>query len=126
MPWTKGQSGNPGGRKPGAAALSRYISQPTGDGQELVDRLLVLVRESTTPKDVKDSVMILLDRLHGKPVATEVQLRISDSPGLPPGFASWPAAERSEYLHDLRRNVLQSGEDGVLDVIDEGGNDDGT
>lgn len=123
--WQKGQSGNRAGRPKGGAGVAAYIRQQCGDDlHELIDRLLELSRDPRCPiRERVGATMHLLDRAVGKPLATEVSLRLHDAPQLPAGFAAWPVEQRSEYLLDLRRHALQGASDDVVDsaeVEDDG------
>ena len=89
-PWTKGQSGNPGGRPAGIAAIRDYIAENTDDGKTLAGFHLAVALEPApklrgpkgaevllepTLKERQDSVAWLADRLWGKAVqATDVSI----------------------------------------------------
>lgn len=89
------------GRPKGAAGLAAYIAEQTNGGQELVDRLLVISRTSTNPRQVEASTMALLDRLAGRPVqpvAASIQTGDSTGPTLPSGWGAMGQAEREVWL----------------------------
>lgn len=58
MPFAKGKSGNPGGRRVG---LSRIIRSKTKEGAELVDMLLEMVRTAEEPKDRIAAAKLLME-----------------------------------------------------------------
>lgn len=63
-------AGRPSGSPVTAAGLARYIASQTENGYELVDRLLVLMRNGGSPKEQRLAAESLLDRLIGKPLVT--------------------------------------------------------
>ena len=51
--WAKGQSGNPGGRPPGAHALRTYLRDQTDDLVEMAEIVLAIARNPGTPPAVR-------------------------------------------------------------------------
>ena len=70
-PFPKGQSGNPGGRP---RSLAPYIREITGNGEELVDLMVTVMRGESINgmkpriKDQIDAATWLSDRGFGKPI----------------------------------------------------------
>ena len=66
-PFVKGQSGNPAGRNRKFAAMARRILELTNDGNELVDFLLLTMRDAGADMKARMHCLeILLDRGLGK------------------------------------------------------------
>ena len=68
MPFVKGQSGNPGGRKPMDPTIKRALEAACPDAvKTLVD---IMRDKSAPPKDRIACAQTVLDRVHGKPAQT--------------------------------------------------------
>lgn len=73
MPWKKGESGNPRGRKPGHGSLAEYVRQKAGgeSGRVYVDALHKLATAKDTPPQVQlSAITALMDRGWGRPQQT--------------------------------------------------------
>lgn len=100
---------NPSGRPKGAAGIARYVAEQTNGGQELVDRLLELSRDTKGPvRERVGATLALLDRLAGRPMQpTEIMMQL-EAPvggGLPREFYSWPEDKRRAFIdaHAVRQ-----------------------
>jgi hypothetical protein len=110
MAWTKGVSGNPSGRPKGAAGIAKYIAEQTENGQELVDRLLVLSRSADSPvRESTAATFALLDRLIGKPMSpSEVTMTLAGTSSVEVLLGMSPA-ERLAWIDGERvRRALPS------------------
>ena len=68
-PYAKGVTGNPGGKPRGFGA---YIREQTGDGKELVDKAVAIVRNPKSKvADIFDALKFLAAYGFGKPVETQ-------------------------------------------------------
>jgi hypothetical protein len=101
-----GESGNPGGRPKGLAALVR---EKTNDGKFLVEQMMKLARgqsiiKGTKPKhsDVTAAVEWLADRGFGR-CLTSIALQHSDGSGLYQGTAEQAS------VTDLRAELIRRG-----------------
>ena len=73
MPWQKGQSGNPGGRKPVHESLAEMVRKRTRDGKILLEKAMELL-EHPDPDVRKATVAMLKEWGWGKaPQPVQVQ-----------------------------------------------------
>ena len=78
-----GQSGNPGGRPPGAAGLAAQIREQTNNGQEILNLMLEVMRDTIRSIDRRlEAATWLTDRGFGKPAQTVEHGGLSDQPAV--------------------------------------------
>ncbi len=118
---------NPSGRPKGAAGLARYIAEQTRDGQELVDRLLEMVRsKKAAARDVATATFALLDRLAGRPMQPS-ELALTGTLATPSNVFDWsriPIDERRALLARLRTEPNSADDGGPRPSEPQGLDDD--
>jgi len=82
MKFKPGQSGNKLGRPKGAAGLAKYASSQTNDGQDVIDFLVSVMRNTRAGIKTRiEAAKALLDRTAGKPLQpTEISMLLSERP----------------------------------------------
>jgi hypothetical protein len=105
MPWEKGKSGNPNGRSAAMAgmakAMARRIAAETGDGEELVDAMLKLMRDPEAKlADRTAAVFWLAERGAGKaPAQVDVGVTVESATDVLPGnWEQMSPRERERWL----------------------------
>ena len=107
--WSKGESGNRTGRPSGSAGLAKYIADRTNNGQELIDRLIEMSRDSKTPmRERLQATQLLIDRGYGRAMQpSEIMLHMESSTFVyPADWAQLERAQRVEFLQGHRREKM--------------------
>lgn len=99
-PFTKGVSGNPGGRSKAYRELARYIREKTEDGKKLADVAFdIAMNAESEPRVRLLAIDFLADRGIGKPVQA-VDLRVDGEGQTAEATIDWAAVplEKREAL----------------------------
>lgn len=82
MTFKPGQSGNKLGRPKGAAGLAKYAAEKTNNGQDVIDFLLSVMRNTRAGIKTRiEAAKALLDRTAGKPMQpSEIAMTLDQRP----------------------------------------------
>jgi hypothetical protein len=124
MPFVKGQSGNPSGKTRGFAGIARRIMDATGDGDELINFALSVLRDGTASlRERIQCLQWLGDRSLGRPnQSLAVTVARTEVPALPPSWRTMTSRERENWIDDVSRARLAGGQ--VIDILESGDSDD--
>jgi len=107
--WQKGQSGNPSGRRD--RGLVAYIKEQTGDGREIIDYVLSVLRdERASTRHRLQAAEWLSDRAFGRP-RQEVELRTDEDSERHARLAALSPQERAELRVELLRRLEEETRD---------------